>query len=99
PRRKPSLLIGAEKKRTTTRSMMIARAITAQMAMGYMPPLPARKRAASWSKREPDAVASAASNVRRVRNPTVIDASELASGPAAGGPPYQTGTLEKSGVT
>src|SRR5215470_1022738 len=96
PRRKPSLLIGAEKKSTTTRSMMIARAITAQMAMGYMPPLPARKRAAIWSKIEPDDVASAASSVSLVRNPTVIDASELVSDSAPGAAAH-AGTLDYSG--
>src|SRR5262250_340198 len=96
PRRKPSLLIGAEKKSTTTRSMMIASAITAQMAIGYMPPLPARKRAAIWSNKEPDAVASAASSVSLVRSPTVIDASELASDSAHGAADH-AGTLDYSG--
>src|SRR3974390_1391139 len=95
PRRKPSLLIGAEKKSTTTRSMMIARAITAQTAMGYMPPFPARKRAAIWSKKEPDAVASAASSVSLVTSPPVIDASELASDPRLGA--KHAGTLLYSG--
>ncbi len=96
PRRKPSLLIDAEKKSTTQRSMMIASAMTAQMAIGYIPPLPARNRAAIWSNREPEAVASAASNVSWDRNPTLIDASVQSSGPAVG-PTGHAGTLECSG--
>src|SRR6185295_2445678 len=99
PRRKPSLLIGAEKNSTTHRSMMIARAITAQTAMGYMPPLPARNRAAIWSKNEPEDVASAASSVSRVKSPTVIDVPPNWPARHGGhlGPADHAGTLEFRG--
>src|SRR5215471_2093941 len=65
--------------------MMIASAITAATAMGYIPPFPARNRAAIWSEKEPEAVASAASSVSWVRNPAVIDGLRTGQQSAAGG--------------
>src|SRR5450631_2464373 len=54
------------------RSTMMASATTAQSAMGYMPPLPARKRWANSSKEKPEPAPSAANNVNLVSNPEVI---------------------------
>ena len=57
---------------------MIASAMTSAERDGVHAALARAGTDAIWSKKEPEAVASAASSVSRVKSPTVIDASSRA---------------------